>query len=150
MGPATSVFNQLFASRTSQRDPFDMSKEIPCYNLGGIKCSGTTGVTCNKGTPIGYGWNGFEGTCTADDNVGMTIGKTHTASVLWDENDMCHPPWGLDSYGSDGVLWGQTNAFGHSYCQAPGNEPTLSSIWANVQYGGSGYGTGIVPLMSPT
>jgi len=150
MGPATSVFNQLFASRTSQRDPFDMSKEMPCYNLGGIKCSGTPGVTCNKGAPIGYGWKEFEGTCTADDNVGMTIGKSHTTSVLWDKNDMCHPPWGLDSYGSDGVLWGQANGFGHSYCQAPGDDPTLSSIWANVPYGGSGYGTGIVPLMSPT
>ena len=23
--------------RTSQRDPFNMSKEMPCFNLGGIK-----------------------------------------------------------------------------------------------------------------
>lgn len=150
MGPATVIFNQLFASRTSQRDPFDISKSIPCFNLGGFDCNNTPGVTCTKGTnPDKNAWpNVYEGTCTTTPNIGMMPNSTNTAQVLWDENNFCHQPWGLDSYGQGGVLWGQQNGFGHSYCQADGDKPTLSSIWANVPYGGSGYGTGIVTKKS--
>ena len=87
--------------------------------------------------------NYFEGQCTTDQNIGMQEGK-NTAQVLWDPNDFCHQPWGVKDYGSGGVKWGQTNGFGHSYCQVEGTEPTFSSIWSNVLYGGSGYGDGIV------
>ena len=150
IGPYVSIFNGLFGTRLSQRDPFDLTKSIPCYNIGGFDCNKTPGVKCTKGKAVNReavetsNWdNYFEGQCTVEQNIGMQKDK-NTAQVLWDPNNFCHQPWGLKDYGSGGVMWGQQTGFAHSYCQSDGDEPTLSSIWSNVPYGGVGYGDGIV------
>jgi hypothetical protein len=159
LGPAVAIMNKLLSTKLSQRDPFNLDNAIPCYNLGGIDCKNTPGVTCIKGSAIlddtfkGY----YKGNCTVDNNIGMTdninpkngVPFTTTGSVLWDPNGFCHIPWGVKDFDKNGgQKWGQASANGHLFCQAPGSSPTFSSIWSNVIYGGRGYGTGIVPLKS--
>lgn len=72
--------------------------------------------------------------------------KNVEGNVLLDPNDYCHIPWGAASFsGSGGHLSTQAFANGYLLCQGHHNEPTFSSIWSNVIYGGKGYGKGIVP-----
>lgn len=152
LGPATAIMNKLLSTKLSQRDPFNLDNSIPCYNLGGIDCKNTPGVTCRKDSEIpgikGY----YTGTCTVYNNIGMSIEPSKTSvdgNVLWDPNDFCHVPWGVKDFtNAGGQKWGQSSANGHLLCQAPGSSPTFSSIWSNVIYGGKGYGNGIVPLKS--
>ena len=155
LGPYVAIMNKLLSTKLSQRDPFNLHKSIPCYNLGGIDCINTQGVQCTKGTPLtsnnifkGY----FNGKCNVDNNIGMVTQKNKKnveGNVLWDPNNYCHIPWGAASFSRfGGQMWGQTFANGHLVCQGDDNEPTFSSIWSNVIYGGKGYGNGIVPLKS--
>jgi hypothetical protein len=153
LGPYVAIMNQLMAKNLSQRDPFDLSKSLPCYNLGGIDCKNTPGTTCHKKTPLtqsgGAFSNYYNATCSVEPNVGMTIQNLNTeGTVLWDPNNFCHVPWGLKDFGNNGQMWGQQLANGHIFCQSDTDEPSLSSIWSNVIYGGKGYGTGLVPLKS--
>jgi hypothetical protein len=150
-GPYVSIFNELFSKKLSQRDPFNLTRSIPCFNMGGFDCKNTPGVICNKKNKVNGKINGnslnddyFEAECKVKPNIGMLEKPENSSTVLWDPNDFCHKPWGLQNFGTGGVLWGQANGFAHSFCQSNDEEPTLSSIWSNVPYGGKGYGDGLV------
>jgi len=158
-GPAMAILNQLWGSTNSMRDPFDArseAKSMPCYGLGGFPCNGTPNTKCQKHSKLDinastkpyhfatkYESPIYGGKCTTQENAAMN--KTTTSNVLWDKNDYCHHPWSQGSF-AKGDLWPVMCCMGHSFCQAPGDKLTLSSIWSNVEYGGYGYGDGIVPL----
>jgi hypothetical protein len=152
--PAAAILNQLFASTNSARDPFDVADDgasLPCYTLGGFSCENTPGMSCQQTAKLeDPGWGAYErdvfaGVCTAEANAGMNADTT--SNVLWDARGRCHHPWSQGFFSEEGDAYmSSTTGMGHTFCQAPGDTPTLSAIWGNVPYGGQGYGTGLVPL----
>ena len=158
--PAMIIFNKLWGTTNSMRDPFDVkseTKSMICYGAGGFPCLTSPQTICKKTSelplPTALAYPGtkytdkiWDGQCTTQMNVGMN--QTSKSSVIWDNNNYCHNSWAQNIYGKFGVLFPELCCMGQSFCQVPGDKPTLSAIWNNVPYGGLGYGNGIVPLYS--
>ena len=159
--PAAAILNQLFASTNSARDPFDTDRDsavLPCHTLGGFDCANSPDMRCHQvATLEDSQWGPYQddvhlGLCEAEANAG-TDGAT-SSYVLWDARDRCHHPWSQQffeelpgaSTAQKMTYMSSFSGMGHSFCQAQGERPSLSSIWGNVPYGGRGYGTGLVPL----